>query len=176
VTKLASACTNCGEALAGEYCARCGQRAISLRRPFLDLLSDAVGDLFNLDTRLSHTLRPLLLTPGQVAKDYIAGRRAWHVPPLKTYLIAALIFFGLFAIFPWNAPVDVFVRGTPAEAASKSRSGGRQSFSMPPSIPYQNEWYQAALARCASRIGSRTRCGRSFPARSSCSSRSSRCS
>ncbi len=80
---MSSACANCGEVLAGE-CSRCGQRAVSLQRPAMDLLSDAVGDLLNLDTRLTRTLRPLMLMPGQVAKDYIAGRRTSHVPPLKS--------------------------------------------------------------------------------------------
>jgi hypothetical protein len=147
MSPVGGSCANCAEPLTGEYCSRCGQRAVDYHRPFFALLSDLVGDVFNLDTRLVHTLRPLFLKPGQVAKDYIAGRRAAHVPPLKSYLIAALIFFGLFTVFPWDAPVDVFVRGTPAEAASRNRTGGRQSFSMPPSIPYRNDWYQAALAR-----------------------------
>lgn len=137
----------CGAAGRG-YCSACGQRAVNLHRPFFDLLSDAVGDLFDLDTRLARTIRPLMLTPGQVAKDYIAGRRASHVPPLKSYLIAALIFFGLFTIFPSRTPVQVFVQGSAAETAARQQTGsGRVSFSLPPSVPIYDEWYQAALAR-----------------------------
>ena len=133
--------------LAGEFCSRCGQRAIDLHRPFSELLSDLVGDVLNLDTRLIRTLRPLLLKPGQVAKDYIAGRRAAHVPPLKSYLIAALIFFGLFAIFPSRAPVRVFVEGSPEQEAARNEGGGRTSFSLPPHISFYDDWYQGAVAR-----------------------------
>ena len=123
---LASTCANCGDVLAGEYCSRCGQQAIDLRLPLSTLFSDVVGDILNLDTRLVRTLRPLMLKPGAVAKDYIAGRRASHVPPLKSYLIAALIFFGLFTIFPSQAPVSVVEMGSAEEQAAKAKSrGGR---------------------------------------------------
>jgi hypothetical protein len=69
VTDSASACANCGHVLAGDYCSHCGQHAIDLHRPFSSLVSDAVGDILNLDTRLARTLHPLMLKPGQVAKD-----------------------------------------------------------------------------------------------------------
>ena len=58
MTPANGSCANCAEPLVGEYCSRCGQRAVSLQRPAMDLLSDAVGDLLNLDTRLVRTLRP----------------------------------------------------------------------------------------------------------------------
>jgi hypothetical protein len=113
--ELASACANCGNALAGEYCSRCGQQAIDYHRPFSALFGDVVGDVLNLDTRLIRTLRPLLFTPGAVARDYIAGRRASHVPPLKSYLIAALIFlaahFGSYLPRPISLPIAVALWG-----------------------------------------------------------------
>jgi hypothetical protein len=139
---MSSACANCGETLAGEYCSGCGQRAVSLQRPAIDLLSDAVGDLLNLDTRLVRTLRPLLLTPGQAAKEYIAGRRVAYVPPLKAYLIAALIFFSLFTVFPGQAPVDYSSRLGRGKTA-KSQRGSRTSFSFPAHISVYDDWYRA---------------------------------
>ena len=147
MTPANGACANCAEPLAGEFCSRCGQQAIDLHRPFSDLFSDVVGDILNLDTRLVRTLHPLMLKPGQVAKDYIAGRRVSHVPPLKAYLIAALIFFSLFTVFPSEAPVRVFVQGSAEEQAAKSERGSRTFFSLPPSVSYYNDWYQGAVAR-----------------------------
>ena len=133
--------------LAGDYCSHCGQHAIDLHRPFSSLVSDAVGDILNLDTRLARTLRPLMLKPGQVAKEFIAGRRAAHVPPLKSYLIAALIFFGLFTIFPSRAPVRVFVEGSPEQEAARNEGGSRTTFSLPPHIRVYDDWYQGAVTR-----------------------------
>ena len=144
---VSGSCANCAEPLAGEFCSHCGQQAIDLHRPISALFSDVVGDILNLDTRLLRTLRPLMLKPGQVARDYIAGQRVSHVPPLKAYLIAALIFFSLFTIFPSQAPVRVFVQGSAEERDAKSQRGSRTFFSLPPSISYYNDWYQGAVAR-----------------------------
>jgi hypothetical protein len=140
-------CANCAEPLTGAFCSRCGQQALDLHRPISDLFSDVIGDIFNLDTRLLRTLRPLMLKPGALAKDYIAGRRASYVPPLKSYLIAALIFFGLFTLFPSDAPVEVFVQGSAEERAVKAKGGSRQTFALPAHIAYYDEWYQGALTR-----------------------------
>jgi hypothetical protein len=147
MTPVSGSCSNCTEPLTGEYCSRCGQRALDLHQPFSALVSDAVGNLLNLDTRLVRTLRPLMLTPGAVARDFIAGRRASHVPPLKTYLIAALIFFGLFTLFPSRAPVRVFIDGSPEQRAARNEGGGRTTFSLPRRIRYYDDWYQGAVAR-----------------------------
>ena len=38
-----STCATCGDVLAGEYCSRCGQRALDLHRPFSSLVSGAVA-------------------------------------------------------------------------------------------------------------------------------------
>ena len=148
MTPVSGSCANCAEPLAGEFCSRCGQPAIDYHRPLSDLFSDVVGDILNLDTRLIRTLRPLMFTPGAVVKDYIAGRRASHVPPLKSYLIAALIFFGLFTIFPSQAPVSVVEMGSAEERAAKANSqGGRTSISLPQHITFHDEWYQGVKAR-----------------------------
>jgi hypothetical protein len=64
MTPVGGSCANCAEPLTGDYCSHCGQQAIDLHRPRSDLFSDVVGDIFNLDTRLLRTLRPLMFTPG----------------------------------------------------------------------------------------------------------------
>ena len=58
-----------------------------------ELVRDAFGDLFELDSRLWRTLIPLLLRPGRLTKDYLEGRRARYMPPFRMYLVLSLIFF-----------------------------------------------------------------------------------
>lgn len=94
------ACRNCGETLLGPYCSSCGQEDVDLHRPLQQLAQDAVGDLLNLDTRLLRTLGPLFFRPGFLIREYLAGRRARYVPPLKTFLLASVLFFGLVALLP----------------------------------------------------------------------------
>lgn len=86
-------CLNCGATLRGQYCGNCGQRARGRLISLWELVRDAVGDLFELDSRLWQTLIPLLVRPGRLTHDYLAGRRARYMPPFRMYLVLSLVFF-----------------------------------------------------------------------------------
>lgn len=86
-------CRNCGTVLAGQYCSRCGQRARGRLISIWELIRDAFGDLFELDSRLWQTLIPLLFRPGRLTRDYLMGRRARFMPPFRTYLVLSVVFF-----------------------------------------------------------------------------------
>lgn len=86
-------CLNCGAVLVGQYCGQCGQRATNRLISLWELMRDAFGDLFELDSRLWRTLVPLLVRPGLLTRDYLEGRRARYMPPFRMYLILSLIFF-----------------------------------------------------------------------------------
>lgn len=86
-------CLNCGTELRGQYCGSCGQRARNRLISLWELLSDAFGDLLELDSRLWRTLIPLLIRPGQLTRDYLEGRRARYMPPFRMYLVLSLVFF-----------------------------------------------------------------------------------
>jgi hypothetical protein len=143
-------CANCGATLTGPFCANCGQAARDFHRPLWTLLSEAVGELLSLDARFVRTLRPLLVAPGQVAKEYLAGRRVSYVPPLRAYLIAALIFFGLFTVFPTTSPpVYVFTAGSAEEAAVRATSarGSRVTIELPEHVWFGDDRFQEVSAR-----------------------------
>ncbi len=91
-------CLNCGTTLGGQYCRKCGQRAHSRLISIWELIRDAFGDLFELDSRLWQTLLPLVIRPGQLTHDYLLGRRARFMPPFRTYLVLSVVFF-LIAFF-----------------------------------------------------------------------------
>ncbi|MEL7453593.1 MAG: DUF3667 domain-containing protein [Pseudomonadota bacterium] len=86
-------CPNCGTLLTAEYCASCGQSAKDLHRPFVTLITDALGDVFAFDSRLARTLPPLLFQPGRMTRSYLDGKRARYVPPFRMFLIASVVFF-----------------------------------------------------------------------------------
>ena len=86
-------CLNCGTELQGQYCGSCGQRARGRLISLWELLQDAFGDLFELDSRLWRTLIPLLVRPGKLTLDYLEGRRARYMPPFRMYLVLSVIFF-----------------------------------------------------------------------------------
>ena len=86
-------CLNCGTTLGGQYCGNCGQRARSRLISLWELVREAFGDLFELDSRLWQTLVPLVIRPGRLTRDYLLGRRARFMPPFRTYLVLSVVFF-----------------------------------------------------------------------------------
>lgn len=86
-------CENCGEPLAGPYCAKCGQHAIDYRRSLWRVLIDAADSFLNWDTKFLATILVLLGRPWKLTNDFNAGRRARYVHPLRLYLLASIAFF-----------------------------------------------------------------------------------
>jgi hypothetical protein len=86
-------CLNCGTRLKGQYCGNCGQRSRSRLISLWELISDAFGDLLEIDSRIWQTLIPLMIRPGRLTHDYLQGRRARYMPPFRMYLVLSLLFF-----------------------------------------------------------------------------------
>lgn len=110
-------CLNCGTHLRGQYCGNCGQRARSRLISLWELIRDAFGDLFELDSRLWRTLVPLMIRPGQLTHDYLQGRRARFMPPFRMYLVLSLLFF-LVAFFDPRETFGIFYEPQTLEDAS----------------------------------------------------------
>ena len=91
-TQQGEPCKNCGTPLEGWYCHSCGQNADTHHRSILHLIWEAIEGMFHLDGRLANTLPLLFFNPGKLAKDYMEGRIARHVPPFRTFLVALLLF------------------------------------------------------------------------------------
>jgi hypothetical protein len=86
-------CANCGQPLAGEYCAACGQR----HEPHVHTIGHFAGEAFesisHADSRLWRTLWYLLTRPGYLTREFFAGRRVRYLPPFRLYLVISVIFF-----------------------------------------------------------------------------------
>ena len=90
---MAKNCLNCGATLTGEYCAECGQRDIDLERPFPALAREVVEESLQLDGRAASTLFTLIRQPGELTRQYLAGRRRLYTSPLRLYLVVSVLFF-----------------------------------------------------------------------------------
>lgn len=86
-------CRNCHASLQGEYCAQCGQREGHPDLRFSDAAGEIVGDVFSWDSRLWRTLQCLLFRPGFLPAEFMAGRKARYVPPLRLYLVISFLLF-----------------------------------------------------------------------------------
>ncbi len=88
----AAHCHNCGAELHGKFCHQCGQSSNSIIKFFGEVLLEFIDDVAGWDSRLKHTIVPLLFKPGQITKDYITGKRFYYVLPLRLYLITSVLF------------------------------------------------------------------------------------
>ena len=86
-------CANCDSPIAQRYCGACGQRAEPTVHSLGHFLRHSTEDLTHADSRLWRTLSALLWRPGYLTAEYLAGRRARYLPPVRLYLVLSLAFF-----------------------------------------------------------------------------------
>jgi len=96
--QLVGACPNCGSALAGRFCAQCGQASISYRASIWQLSRELLGESLGVDGRLWRTLTTLFLKPGGLTQAFSEDRRMSFISPGRLYLFASLLFFFLLAV------------------------------------------------------------------------------
>jgi hypothetical protein len=92
-------CLNCGALLHGTFCAACGQRVVPPNPTVRELAGDAWHELSGYDGRIMRTIRGLA-RPGFLTREYLEGRRAHYLPPLRVYLILSVMFFVVAASVP----------------------------------------------------------------------------
>jgi hypothetical protein len=86
-------CRNCDAPLTGPYCARCGQRATDYSVSLGVLAKDFADEVLSVDSRLFRSLVALFVRPGFLTRQYLIGRRARFVAPLRLYIVSSLVFF-----------------------------------------------------------------------------------
>jgi hypothetical protein len=86
-------CKNCDNEFSGHFCNNCGQSAKDFDRPVSVLIVDAMSNMWAFDTRLWKTLKSIMFKPGEMALDYMAGKRVRYMPPFRLYLFISFIFF-----------------------------------------------------------------------------------
>lgn len=91
-------CLNCGANVEAKFCPQCGQENIETREPFLGFLIHSIGHYFHFDSKFQKSFIPLITQPGKLTNEFIAGRRASHIPPVTMYLFISLVFFLLLGI------------------------------------------------------------------------------
>lgn len=88
-----SECLNCGEPLAGRFCANCGQRVIPAYPTVREFIGDTWEEMSGYDGRIVRSIRALFRRPGAMTKDVLEGRRARYVSAVRLYLFASVLYF-----------------------------------------------------------------------------------
>ena len=94
IAPLPAACLNCGQSLASprpNFCPACGQET-NLKPPTLSAFVQQFGGAYlATEGALWRTLKLLLWKPGELTREYLAGRRKHYVPPLRLYLTVSVV-------------------------------------------------------------------------------------
>lgn len=112
-------CLNCSAALQGPFCHACGQKATHPVLGVHDFVHEATHEFLHLDGKILNTVKLLVTRPGMLTKEFIEGRRARYISPLRVYLTFSLIFFFLAAVVPGARESFVRVGPTKEGAAQK---------------------------------------------------------
>lgn len=91
ISAVVDGCPSCGAPMSGRYCGQCGERRPggdpSLRR----FVREAAQEVVDVDSSTVRTARALLLHPGALTQEHLAGRRRPYVGPFKLYLFVFAI-------------------------------------------------------------------------------------
>ena len=98
-------CDNCGAPVTARYCGACGQRLEPPVHSLWHFMRVATEDLTHADSRLWRTLWALLFKPGYLTHEFLAGRRARYLPPVRLYLVLSVVFFIWFSATNQNMTV-----------------------------------------------------------------------
>ena len=88
-------CLNCGTLLEGKFCHNCGQENLQMKESFGHMMNHAISDYFHFDDQFFSTIKPLFFKPGFLSLEYLAGRRARYLHPVKLYIFISLVYFVL---------------------------------------------------------------------------------
>jgi hypothetical protein len=86
-------CANCDSRLQGPWCHACGQHAEGLHRSVKQVMLEWGQGLVHFDQRARATLPVLAFRPARLTRDYLEGRRAPQVPPLRMFLVVVVLVF-----------------------------------------------------------------------------------
>jgi hypothetical protein len=100
-------CLNCGTVVEGRHCAQCGQAADAHVLSMKEVMGDVTHSLLHLDSRVWRTLQLLVRRPGELTREFIAGRHQMYIPPFRLYLAISIMYFALSALLPESGLLDV---------------------------------------------------------------------
>ena len=86
-------CPNCDAPLLGQFCSSCGQVQKRYDRFFLTLVVEALEGVFEPNSKSWKTVIGLLFKPGYLSQEYLRGRRARYIQPIRLYFITSIMFF-----------------------------------------------------------------------------------
>lgn len=101
-----SECLNCEHPLdiSDKYCSNCGQLNSTKKLTLKDFIEEFFGNFYAYDSRLRNSIISIFTKPGQLAKEFINGKRQHYANPFRLFLSVAIVSFILPNEFNTFAP------------------------------------------------------------------------
>jgi hypothetical protein len=119
-------CLNCGAPVSGKHCTQCGQASDVHLLSMKEVAADVTHSLLHLDSRIWSTLRLLVSRPGELTREFIAGRHQRYLPPFRLYLAVSILFFAVSALLPDSDLLDVDDKGNAVVAPVTIRTPSKE--------------------------------------------------
>jgi len=89
-------CLNCGTVVQGRYCHVCGQENIVPKESFWSLVLHFFYDITHFDSKFFGSIHHLFLKPGYLSAEFMRGKRASYLNPVRMYVFTSAFFFVVF--------------------------------------------------------------------------------
>jgi hypothetical protein len=102
-------CLNCSAKVQGRYCHICGQQNIEPKESVWHLVNHFFQDITHFDGKFFSSLKLLITQPGFLSREYMIGRRASYLNPIRMYIFTSAFFFLIFFSF-FKADKNAFTK------------------------------------------------------------------
>jgi len=89
-------CLNCNAQVQGRFCHICGQENVETKESAWHLISHFFQDITHFDGKFFTSVKLLITRPGFLSREYMAGRRASYLNPVRLYVFTSAFFFLIF--------------------------------------------------------------------------------
>ncbi len=112
---IVDVCLNCDGTVSGQFCEHCGQKKLDRHEFALThFIGHLIHEVSHLDSnKLARTFGHLMVRPGLLASEYLAGRKGRYINPIRVYLTVSALYF----LFAWGALSNAGGGGVEATAA-----------------------------------------------------------
>jgi hypothetical protein len=86
-------CVGCGAVVSGRYCGECGEDARPHDYSIQHFVAELLETTAHVDGRVLASFRSLLIRPGQLAADFLSGRRKSQMGPMQMFVVCNVLYF-----------------------------------------------------------------------------------
>jgi hypothetical protein len=113
LSSSAPRCIECGADVSGRYCSQCGEAVARHNYSVKHLAEEVLETVAHVDGRVFATFLALILKPGVLASNFLAGRRKSQMGPVQLFLVCNVVYFLLQPVSgaaPFTSTMDMQTR------------------------------------------------------------------